>query len=121
MWDKGPQNKIDRGPCSALDGSNSDTLNTATMTKTTIHPLSKALDALGWTQGELSRRSGVAQSTISFALADKRGGKFSATSARKILDAIGSETWRGSVGGKQPKRGRAASRLTLSDLVFPRA
>lgn len=56
-----------------------------------VHPLSKALAALGWTQGELSRRSGVAQSTISFVLGGRRGGKFSAASARKIVEAIEKE------------------------------
>lgn len=58
------------------------------------HPLTKALAAIGWSQGRLAVESGVAQSTISFAVRGLRGGKFSAESARKILGTIERETER---------------------------
>lgn len=82
------------------------------MTQTT-HPLARTLRALGWPQSELARRSGVSQSTISFVLAGKRGGRFSPASAQKILDALASAT------EVSERARRLLLRLGLKHLVFP--
>lgn len=79
------------------------------------HPLSKALAALGWSQNELARRSKVCQSTISFALNGKRGGKLSAESAWKIARSVNAAlAARRRNGEKVPADLRA-----LEDLAFP--
>lgn len=102
---------------------------------TNPHPLTRAIAALGWSQGTLAERSGVAQSTISFAVRGLRGGKFSAESARKILDAIDREVQRQKGAAlrkatdrlKAPARVEIPARLTparalrLEHLIFPHA
>jgi transcriptional regulator with XRE-family HTH domain len=77
------------------------------MTTPATHPLAKALDALGWTQAELARRSGVVQPTISAVLSGKRGGRFSPASAAAILAAV------------QKSGAPRAARLDLAALIFP--
>lgn len=82
------------------------------------HPLTKVLASLEWSQSELARRAKVSQSTISFVLGGKRGGKFSPETASKILRAVGQERARlercAEAGGKV----RMPRAVTLVDLVF---